>query len=150
MGNESAVKAWCDDNGSGVLEGGVGMIWFHVKVQALPRARTLNMTVLVGVAGTGLYTWVVREGATGWWGGNQPPRRLLQCYLWGAEYWRCQETLLSLDTNHRIGSNCQYIFLKEGEQVSSKRKSIMTLEVQFYVTQGKHILPVPVFWGKLL
>lgn len=58
-----------------MLESGVGMIWFHVKVQALPRARTLNTTVLVGVAGTGLYTWVVREGATGWWGISPPEGR---------------------------------------------------------------------------
>jgi len=37
-GNESATKLQCDYNASGVLDGGGGTIWSHVKVRALPRA----------------------------------------------------------------------------------------------------------------
>lgn len=82
---------------------------------------TLNTAMLVELAGTALYKWVVRVGATGWWG-ISPLGKVLWCCLRGAKYWRCQETLLSLNANHKIASSCKYILLKEGERVSSQKE----------------------------
>lgn len=112
---------------------------------------TLTMTMFEGIADTtALYTWVVREGASGWWG-ISPAERVPWCCLWGAEYWRCQESLLSLDMNHWIGSSCEYVFLKEGGWVSAQKgKHAMTLEAQLHVTHGKRVLHIPVFQGKSL
>jgi len=107
---------------------------------------TMNTAMLLGIAGTALYTWVVREGASGWWG-ISPPGRVLRCCLWGAECWRCQDTQLSLNANHRIGSSCKYMFLREGERVSSHKHGDPRNTVSPHSWQT---LPTPVFRGKPL
>lgn len=126
-----------------------GTIWFHVKVQALPWDAH--------------WTWQCS------WGQQvllfihgQSGRGLLDCGGSDTLEGCCSAVCEGLSTEGAKKHCCHSTQItevalavntyspKKGNEYPPKSKSMMTLQIQFHITGGKRLLPIPVFWGKPL